>query len=379
MQTLQDKAVVITGAASGIGRALALALGRHGARLLLADLHAAHLAAVAQELRSSGVTCHVRVTDTGRRDELQALAEAAQTLLGGADVVINNAGVALVSPIEQLDTADAHWLMDINFWGVVHGCQAFLPQLQTRPEAMLVNLSSIFAMVSMPTQSIYNASKAAVRAFSDALREELRGSPVQVLCVHPGGIRTQLVNTSRITDAGLIAHSAQDVKDRFNQIALTSPEAAAQAIVQAMLRGRSRLLIGPDAVLLDALYRLAPSRVSGWLGKLARKGKNGFTGVSPMVNTASRIALLLTYAGALVALWAPLPWDAGPWLQRISLIVLAIHVLETAVAWRLLARYRGGMAASVLLSLLFGLLHWTPLLRLPAASTPASTATTRRP
>ncbi len=265
MRTFKGKAVVITGAASGIGEALAMALAQRGARLLLSDIDAAGLAKVVARLVQQGCDCSGAVADTGNEAAIYALAVTAQERLGGADVLINNAGVALVAPVEKLKTADAHWIMNINFWGVVHGCQAFLPQLRQKPDALLVNISSIFAMVSMPTQSIYNASKAAVRGFSDALREELKGSTVGVLCVHPGGIKTNIANKARITDASMVADSDQDMRDHFTKVARTTPAQAAQTIIAAMEHGKTRVLIGSDAKLLDFLYRLFPTRASGWL------------------------------------------------------------------------------------------------------------------
>jgi short-subunit dehydrogenase len=265
MRTFKGKAVVITGAASGIGEALAMALAQRGARLLLSDINATGLAQVVARLVQQGVECSGAVTDTGNEAAIHALAQTAQERLGGADVLINNAGVSLVSPVEKLQTADAHWLMNINFWGVVHGCQAFLPQLRQKPDALLVNVSSIFAMVSMPTQSIYNASKAAVRGFSDALREELKGSTVGVLCVHPGGIKTNIANQARITDVSMVADSDQAMRDQFTKVARTTPAQAAQTIITAMEWGKTRILIGPDAKLFDFLYRLFPTRSSGWL------------------------------------------------------------------------------------------------------------------
>ena len=276
MKTLHNKLVVITGAASGIGRALALACARRGARLLLADIDAEGLADVATQARALGATCHSRHTDTGSEEAVFALAAYCAAELGAADVVVNNAGVGLVSSVERLRTADATWLMNINFWGVVHGCRAFLPQLRTRPQALLVNISSIFAMVSMPTQSIYNAAKAAVRGFSDALREELRDTQVGVLCVHPGGIQTNIVNKARMADLSLAEMSEQQMRANFDQNARTTPEQAAQAIVQAMLGGKTRLLIGADAKILDLVYRLAPARASAWLSALARRRRVAF-------------------------------------------------------------------------------------------------------
>jgi len=268
MRPIDGKAVVITGAASGIGRALAREMAQRGARLLLADVDAQRLGLVAAELRAQGAPCHDMITDVGDEAAVYALAERAAQLFGAADLVINNAGVSLVAPVHKLATADAHWLMDINFWGVVHGCRAFLPQLQTRPQALLVNVSSIFAMVSVPTQSMYNASKAAVRGFSDALREELRDTPVRVLCVHPGGIRTDIARRARVTDVSMVADTVERMHEDFEQTARTSPQQAARAIVKAIERGSTRVLVGADARVLDMLYRIAPTRASAWLTAL---------------------------------------------------------------------------------------------------------------
>jgi len=265
MRGLRGKVVVITGAASGIGAALALAAAHKGARLMLADIDAAGLERTLATLRTLGCECHSFITDTGDEAALHTLAAHTLAKLGGADVLINNAGVSMVAPIEGMKTSDAHWLMNINFWGVVHGCQAFLPLLRQQPEAVLVNVSSIFAMVSIPTQGIYNASKAAVRGFSDALREELRGTTVGVLCVHPGGINTNIANRARITDSRMVADSDQEMRDNFTKVARTSPERAAQVIIAAIESGQTRVLIGADAKLMDFLYRLAPTRSSKWL------------------------------------------------------------------------------------------------------------------
>jgi short-subunit dehydrogenase len=271
MRTLQGKVVVITGAASGIGAALAAGLARKGARLMLADIDAAGLERVATALRATGCDCHTSLTDTGSEEAIHALAAQTAAQLGPADVVINNAGVGLIAPVEGVQTSDAHWLMNINFWGVVHGCQAFLPQLRSRPQAVLVNISSIFAMISMPTQSIYNAAKAAVRGFSDALREELRDTPVRVLCVHPGGIQTNIANKARITDSRMVADSDQEARDNFLKVARTTPDEAARVIIAAIESGKTRVLIGADAKFMDFLFRLAPSRSSAWVTRIGQR------------------------------------------------------------------------------------------------------------
>ena len=162
MPELQGRGVVLTGAASGIGEALAHVLAGRGAKLLIADLDASRLVAVTDALRAEGASVEALTCDVADPATAPALAERAIALWGGADIVVNNAGVALVGPVETLPEADARWLMDINFWGVVRGCRAFVPQLRGRPGATLVNISSVFAFVAPPTQSMYAASKAAV-------------------------------------------------------------------------------------------------------------------------------------------------------------------------------------------------------------------------
>jgi short-subunit dehydrogenase len=268
---LRDRGAVVTGAASGIGEALAHALAGRGARLLLADVDAPRLDAVVTALRARGARCEALACDIARPDTAERLAERAIGLWGGADVLVNNAGVALVGPAHRLPDADAQWLFDVNFWGVVRGCRAFVPQLAGREDSVIVNLSSVFAFVAPPTQAMYAASKAAVRAYSDVLREELRDTSVRVLTVHPGGVRTRIADSARVVDPGPLADSGAQLAQRFGRIARTSPEAAAAAIVRAIERGDTRLLIGADARLGDALFRLAPARVSAWTAALARR------------------------------------------------------------------------------------------------------------
>jgi len=159
LRSLFGKVVVVTGAASGIGRALAFELAAGGAKLALADVDAPRLEEVATALRARGAECIARIVDVASETDIVALAGDVKEAYGGADVVINNAGVSLVAPVASLELRDAHWLMGVNFWGVVHGCRTFLPQLRAKPEAVIVNVSSIFAMVSVPTQSMYNGPR----------------------------------------------------------------------------------------------------------------------------------------------------------------------------------------------------------------------------
>jgi len=270
---------VITGAASGIGEALARACAARGHRLVLGDVDQPRLHRLSEELRAGGTTLIAQTCDVAHRAQVQQLADDCAAHFGAARFVFNNAGVALVDPLASMSMSDAQWIIGINFWGVVHGSQVFTPQLQSQPGSAIVNLSSIFAMLSLPSQSMYNASKAAVRAFSDALREELRhpvgqgkaAHPVHVLCVHPGGVKTRIVEQARVGDLQGIAPDAQTLRNNFLQVARTTPAQAAAAILRALDRRQTRLLIGTDARIGDLLYRIAPSRSSAWFAALARK------------------------------------------------------------------------------------------------------------
>ena len=276
MMNLQGKGVVITGSASGIGEALALAAGKRGAKLLLADINAERLHALRTTLRGQNVEVSVMRTDVAVREDIDDLAKRAQELWGGADVVINNAGVSVMAPALAMKESDARWLMDINFWGVWNGCRAFGPQLQTRLAGVLVNMSSLFAWVSMPTQSIYNASKAAVRAYSDALREELSDTSVRVLTVFPGGVKTAIARSARTGDISLLAASKDDMVRSFEANALTTPDEAAERILRAVEDGRTtRLPIGKDAKWADWLARLRPQTAAARLMRRvkARRGR----------------------------------------------------------------------------------------------------------
>jgi short-subunit dehydrogenase len=278
MTAIRGVAVAITGAAGGIGRALALELAARGADLALADRDEAGLAAVAAEIGNrQKVTTH-RV-DVGEPAEIAHFAETAIAAHPSLGIVINNAGVALLGQFSEIDQAQMDWLMKINFWGTVHSTRAFLPHLTSRPEAHIVNLSSIFGIVAPPGQTAYCASKFAVRGFSESLRHELQTakSPVRLSVVHPGGVATNIARNSK-SGSGVTDNTRRaDAIDRFDKVAKTTPQAAALRIIAGIENNELRILIGSDARFMDLLQRFRPA--SYWaplarrIEKMAGKGK----------------------------------------------------------------------------------------------------------
>jgi NAD(P)-dependent dehydrogenase (short-subunit alcohol dehydrogenase family) len=272
VQTLVDKVVVITGAASGIGRALAVDVARRGSRVAISDIDDAGLAETVALVEAAGAReVPSDRLDVADRAAFAAYAEAVAEHFGRVDVVVNNAGVALVGDVEDLEYADMDWIMAINFWGVVHGTKEFLPHLVASGDGHLVNMSSLFGLLSIPSQSMYNASKHAIRGFSEALREEIlmAGHPVGVTVVHPGGIRTAIVRSARTSareDHGRIAR-------QFDQrMARMEPEEAARIIVEkGILGGKARLLVGRDAHVLHHFARLTGSRYQDVVAAVARR------------------------------------------------------------------------------------------------------------
>ncbi len=260
MTAIRGAAAAVTGAASGIGRALALELAARGCDLALADRDEAGLRAFAAEIGSK-VKVTVHRVDIAEPTEIAEFAQAASSAHAGLNIVINNAGVALLGQFAEIELAQMEWLFNINFWGVVHATRAFLPRLSARREAHIVNLSSIFGIVAPPGQTAYAAAKFAVRGFSESLRHELQmaNSPVRLSVVHPGGVATNIARNSR-TGAGVTdnARRAQMI-DRFQQAARTTPQAAALRIIKGIEKNEPRILIGSDARLMDILQRLRPA------------------------------------------------------------------------------------------------------------------------
>ena len=266
MKSFNGRVAAITGAASGMGRALALALAREGCHLALADKNSQGLEQTLTLIRTSTlspVTVTTQVLDVSDRQAMEAWAARCAAEHGQVNLVFNNAGVALSSTVEGVDYADLEWIVGINFWGVVHGTKAFLPYLNASGDGHVVNTSSVFGLFAQPGMSGYNATKFAVRGFTEALRQELdlQRCGVSATCVHPGGIRTDICRSSRI-DAnmtGFLIHSEQQARADFEKLFITDADQAAKVILQGVRKNKRRVLIGRDAYFLDLLARCLPS------------------------------------------------------------------------------------------------------------------------
>jgi NADP-dependent 3-hydroxy acid dehydrogenase YdfG len=274
MKTLDDKVVVITGAASGIGRALAVDVARRGAVVAISDVDDTGLAETVDLVKSAGArevrSDHLDVAD---RAAFTSYAEAVSQHFGRVNVVVNNAGVALSGDVEDLEYPDMDWIFSINFWGVVHGTKEFLPHLIASGDGHVVNISSLFGLLSIPGQSMYNATKYAVRGFSEALREEMlvTGHPVAVTVVHPGGIKTAIARNGRYSAREDAAESAALFDEKM---ATMTPERAAEIIVtKGVLGGRARVLVGLDAQVLHHFARLTGSRYQDVVAAVAKRTK----------------------------------------------------------------------------------------------------------
>jgi len=260
MKSLDDKVVVLTGAGSGIGRALAVELAGRGSLLAISDVNEAGLAETVELAKQAGAK-EVRADrlDVADREAFTAYAAAVLDHFGRVNVVINNAGVALSGRVQDLEWDDIDWIMGIDFWGVVHGTKLFLPAIIDSGDGHIVNISSLFGLVSMPDQSFYNAAKYAVRGFTEALREEILidGHKVGVTAVHPGGIKTAVARSARYSAKDDATESAKFFDEK---LAKMSPEKAAQIIVRGILKNQARVLVGLDAHLIHNFGKFTGSR-----------------------------------------------------------------------------------------------------------------------
>ena len=250
MTQVNGKVIAITGAASGIGRALSARLAAMGAHLALSDKNEPGLRETAAMLKAASVKVTTHVVDVRHREEVYRYAREVEREHGHADIVINNAGLTVRATLEEVSYEDFELVIAVNMWGVIYGIKAFLPLLRKRPEGHIVNISSINAMVPFIQNGPYNISKYAVLGLSETLMQELQGGPIHVTCVHPGGIRTNIVRNAKGTrpdDAAL-----------FDRIARTSPERAAETIIAGIERNKEQVFVGLDAKALATIKRLVP-------------------------------------------------------------------------------------------------------------------------
>ncbi|MDC0661104.1 SDR family NAD(P)-dependent oxidoreductase [Marinobacter sp. SS21] len=267
MKELNNKVAVITGAGSGIGRALAKKLAQKGCRLALSDVNEKGLQETVAECGNAEVKTYV--LDVADRDAIYAHAEEVAKQFGQVNLIINNAGVALSASVREMADDDFKWIMDIDFWGVAHGTRAFLPHLIASGDGHVVNISSVFGLIGVPKQSAYNAAKFAVRGFTEALRQEMKleNQPVAVSCVHPGGIKTNIAQAARMGKS----ENAAAQRQGFDKLAMTTPDKAADIIIKGILRNESRILVGVDAWGIDALNRVLGAAYQPLVARFSRK------------------------------------------------------------------------------------------------------------
>lgn len=260
MKSFDDKVVVLTGAGSGIGRALAVNLAGRGARLALSDVNEAGLAETVELAKQAGAReIKEDKLDVADREAFKTYAEDVIAHFGRVNVVINNAGVALSGRVNDLDWDDIDWIIGIDWWGVVHGTKFFLPALIESGDAHIVNISSLFGLVSMPDQAFYNAAKYAVRGFTEALREEMLidGHKVGITSVHPGGIKTAVARSARVSAKDDQAATAKFFDEK---LAKMEPSRAAEIIVKGIEKKQARVLVGLDAHVIHNFGKFTGSR-----------------------------------------------------------------------------------------------------------------------
>ncbi|MBP7485380.1 MAG: SDR family oxidoreductase [Aquabacterium sp.] len=264
MKSFKDKVAAVTGAASGMGRTLAVELAKRGCHLALSDVNEAELVKTAELAGAHGVRVTITKLDVANRDAVFAWADQVAKDHGKVNLIFNNAGVSLTVPLDAVKQSDFDWIMGINFWGVVYGSQAFLPHLKASGDGHVINTSSVFGLISVPGQGTYNASKFAVRGYTEALRMELdmENCGVSATCVHPGGIKTNIAMAGKVDPSmqKLTGVDAETQKRRANKaINVTTAESAALQILAAVEKNQRRVLVGPDARMIDKVVRLLGS------------------------------------------------------------------------------------------------------------------------
>lgn len=261
MTEIRDRVFAITGAASGIGRSLAIEIASAGGHVAISDVDEAGLSETADTCRDLSVEVHEALVDVAQRDAVDQWSDDIVGHFGRVNGIVNNAGVALRATVDDMEYDDFEWLMNINFWGVVHGTKSFLPHLIASGEGHVVNVSSVFGIMGIPTQSAYNAAKFAVRGFTESLRTEmiLEEAPVNVTCVHPGGIKTNIVRNGRMREMSNFGDRVDLVDDFENRLTRTTAEQAGRVILRGIRGNKARVLVGADAKLIDKAQRLLPT------------------------------------------------------------------------------------------------------------------------
>ncbi|MGU3497330.1 SDR family NAD(P)-dependent oxidoreductase [Mycobacterium sp. C31M] len=270
MEGFAGKVAVVTGAGSGIGQALAIELGRSGAKLAISDVDVEGLAVTEERLKAIGAPVKADRLDVTEREAFELYADAVAEHFGKVNQIYNNAGIAFNGSIEASSYKDIERIMDVDFWGVVNGTKAFLPHLIASGDGHVVNVSSLFGIFSVPGQAAYNAAKFAVRGFTEALRQEMVAAkhPVGVTCVHPGGIKTAIARNATAAEGIDVTEMA---KAFDTKLARTSPEKAAQIILEAVRKNHARVLVGADAKILDVLVRITGSGYQRLFGAVASR------------------------------------------------------------------------------------------------------------
>ena len=264
----KNKVAAITGAGSGMGRALAVALASKGCHVAISDVDPNGLDETQAQINSgSSVTVTSHELDVADKDQVEQFAADVVSEHGRVNMVFNNAGVSLTDTVEHMNYDDFKWLMDINFWGVIYGSKAFLPYFNDVDEAHIINTSSIFGVIAVPSQSAYNASKFAVRGFTYAMRQELIETNVGVSCVQPGGVKTNIVKSSRYVAPDNSAPTKEEFTTRFEEMANVTSEQAAEQILRGVLANKAQILVGRDAKTAAVIERVAPT---GYLKLLSR-------------------------------------------------------------------------------------------------------------
>lgn len=258
MKSFSNKVAAITGAGSGMGRALAVQLAKLDCAVAISDVVDENLRETESLIKEYDVKVTRHLVDVSDRSVMEQYASEVNATHGKVNLIFNNAGVSVTDSAEHMNYEDFEWLMNINFWGVVHGTRAFLPFLKEASEAHIINTSSIFGILSFPTQSAYNASKFAVRGYTESLRQELADTHIGVSCVHPGGVKTNIIKTSRYTPSDNESPTKEEFEENFEQMAALTSGEAALIILRGVEKNKARILVGKDAKLLTWISRLAP-------------------------------------------------------------------------------------------------------------------------